>query len=96
MTEVLEAWPTVRNTSKPPFFVDRRNALDYMVAGTFPGTGVTSYCAVPVEIPGWGRRHNQPMTKEEAVRVAEFLNDLQARGLIDWEPQFPVVRPGVS
>ena len=92
MTEILEVWPKSRDTSVPPFFVDKRNAYDCVAAGTFRN-GVTSYCAVPAEIPKRVIRHNEPMSEDEAVKVAEFLNNLHAHGLIDWEPEFPVIKP---
>lgn len=81
-------WPTFRDPNRPPFLVEEYQRGNYRIVGTFPD-GVVSLAAVPAEY----RLAHQPISVVfVALLVAAHLNDLHARGEIDWEPDIPRMR----
>ena len=81
-------WPTFRDPDRPPFLVEEYCRGDFRIVGTFR-TGVVSLAAVPFEY----KLAHQPIHEIfVALLTAAHLNDLHARGEIDWEPDFPRMR----
>jgi len=87
---VFRVWPktrSVREAFRKPFFVEALHD-QFRIAGTFPN-GITSLCAVPGNVPvswnGWF------LKEEDAVRVANRLNRMQAQRRISWNGDYPLV-----
>ncbi len=81
-------WPKTRDPDLPPFLVEEYYRSTYRIVGTFR-TGVVSLCAVPLEYKLANERFEDLFV---ALTVARHLNDLHARGEINWEPEFPVLK----